>query len=309
MEAVISSIGGKAGELAFDVIKHEVTYVLNYKTNLDNLKEGVEDLRDVRHRLQQSVDAARRQGRKIYQDVDKWLNTVDHKISEMAESKLKEDEERANERRFVGLCPDFKNVTGSARKLGRRQAPLLNSWRKADLIHFLSPCSTKSRMATLADDIARFAEGKLFDNVVVSNVSQTPTIEKIQTEIAAKFGLGFDDPCLDSDEKRIRLHRRLQQTKVLVILDDILVPLELEALGIPSRGENMGCKILLTSRKCDVLLSMGVPKPFAINKEEACDLFTNITQRYNLHFEDYQGFECFARAQMGLHKKLQKEPR
>ncbi|KAG4150781.1 hypothetical protein ERO13_D04G025400v2 [Gossypium hirsutum] len=109
MEAGIASIGGKAGELAVDLIKQWMTYLLNYETNLENLRERVNDLKDARQRVQQSVDAAKLQGHTIYNDVDKWLTMVDHKIFEMAETKLKEAEEKANERCLIGLCPNFKS--------------------------------------------------------------------------------------------------------------------------------------------------------------------------------------------------------
>jgi Leucine-rich repeat (LRR) protein len=60
---------------------------------------------------------------------------------------------------------------------------------------------------------------------------------------------------------------------ILVILDDIWKNLDLEALGIPSEG----CKVLLTSRNRDVLISgMGTQEDFGLEvlaKEEAWSLF------------------------------------
>ncbi|GMI78877.1 hypothetical protein HRI_001557000 [Hibiscus trionum] len=321
MEAVIASIGGKAGELAFDLIAQEIAYVLNYKTNVENLKEGVDELKDARRRVQQSVDAAKRRGRKIYKDVDKWLATVDHVISEMDGTELKEDEERADGMRFIGLCPNFKSrylLSKKAEKEAGTIAQLLEKGRFDTVSYLPAPqrvCigsvnafnramealkndnsaivgvfgARRVPMATLVKDVARLAEGKLYDKVVIATISQTPNIEKIRIEIADNLGLNSDDPSLTPDAKRIQLCERLQQEKVLVILDDIRVPFDLEALGIPTTGEDMGCKILLTSRKSDVLSSMGVRKPFAINifdTEEAWDLFRNmagdIVERYNL---------------------------
>ncbi|KAK8593706.1 hypothetical protein V6N12_045781 [Hibiscus sabdariffa] len=327
MEAVISLIGGKAGELVFDLIRQEITYVLNYKSNVENLKEGVDDLKDARQRVQQSVDGAIRQGRKIYKDVDKWLTMADQMISETAETKLKEEEEKANERRFVGLCPNIKSrylLSKKAEKEAGIIAQLLEKGRFDTVSYLPAPQRVCVRsvngsragafnkvmealkndksaivgvfgarripMATLVKDIVTLTEGKLFDNVIVATMSQTPNIEKIQIEIAGNLGLNFDDPRLSPAAKRIQLRDRLQQEKVLVILDNIWVPFDLQDLGIPTRGENMVCKILLTSGNFDVLSSMGVRNPFAINifsKEEACDLFRNmagdIVERYNLY--------------------------
>ncbi|KAL4375816.1 hypothetical protein GQ457_02G027210 [Hibiscus cannabinus] len=315
MDAVISSIGGKAGELVFDLIRQEITYVLNFKSNVENLKDGVDNLKDARHRVQQSVDGAKRQGRKIYKDVDKWLTMADQMISEMAETQLKEEEDKACQRRFIGLCPNIKSrylLSKKAEKEAGIIAQLLEKGRFDTVSYAPAPQRVCIRsvngsrtgafnrvmdalkndksaivgvlgarripMATLVKDIVTLTGGKLFDNVIVATMSQTPNIEKIQIEIAENLGLNFDDP------------RLLQQEKVLVIFDNIWVPFDLQDLGIPTTGENIVCKILLTSGNFDVLSSMGVRNPFAINifsKEEACDLFRNmagdIVERYNLY--------------------------
>ncbi|MBA0872660.1 hypothetical protein Goshw_018108 [Gossypium schwendimanii] len=299
MEAVIASIGGKAGELAFDLIKQEMTYIQNYKTNLENLREGVNDLKDARQRVQQSADAAKRQGRKIYNDVDKWLTMVDHKISEMAETKLKEDEEKANEKCLIGLCPNFKSrylLSKTAEKEADAIVQLLEKGRFDSVSYRPAPTpangsttgaskrvmealknddstivgvygARRQPMAILVKEVARLAKLELFDKVVVVTISQSPKIEKIQSH------LNFD-----------------KQDKVLIILDDIWVPLDLGALGIPSSGKNMGCKILLTSRNFNVLSPMGVQRPFAIkifNQEAAWNLFKimggDIVEGYDLY--------------------------
>jgi hypothetical protein len=49
------------------------------------------------------------------------------------------------------------------------------------------------------------------------------------------------------------LRKRLQQEKILIVIDDIWKPLDLEALGIPFGDDKKGCKILLTSRFHNVL--------------------------------------------------------
>ncbi|KAK9006544.1 hypothetical protein V6N11_018881 [Hibiscus sabdariffa] len=307
--------------------RQEITYVLNFKSNVENLKDGVDDLKDARHRVQQSVDGAKRQGRKIYKDVDRWLTMADQMISEMAETQLKEEEDKACQRRFIGLCPNIKSrylLSKKAEKEAGIIAQLLEKGRFDTVSYAPAPqrvCiksvngsrtvafnrvmdalkndksaivgvfgARRIPMATLVKDIVTLTEGKLFDNVIVATMSQTPNIEKIQIEIAENLGLNFDYPRLSPAAKRIQLRDRLQQEKVLVIFDNIWVPFDLQDLGIPTTGENIVCKILLTSGNFDVLSSMGVRNPFVINifsKEEACDLFRNmpgdIVERYKLY--------------------------
>ncbi|XP_022719668.1 uncharacterized protein LOC111277501 [Durio zibethinus] len=130
---------------------------------------------------------------------------------------------------------------------------------------------------TLVKEVARQAKEKqLLDEVVLVAVTQNPG--NIQNEIAEKLGLKFDETSIDVRGSRLR-GRLKKEKKVLIILDDIWEPLDLEALGIPSRDEHKGCKILMTSRKLDVLKSMNSQKnlPIDILKgDESWKLFKNM---------------------------------
>ncbi|XP_024039407.1 probable disease resistance protein At1g62630 [Citrus clementina] len=115
---------------------------------------------------------------------------------------------------------------------------------------------------TLVKEFARQAsEEKLFDQVVFSEVSQTPDIKKIHGEIAEKLGLEFSE---EAESRRAsRLYERLKKEKmILVILDNIWKYLDLETVGIPFGDDHRGCKLLLTARDCNVLLSMGSENNF-----------------------------------------------
>ncbi|MBA0590867.1 hypothetical protein Gorai_019556, partial [Gossypium raimondii] len=82
------------------------------------------------------------------------------------------------------------------------------------------------------------------------------------------------------DVRAAQLHDRLKKIiNVLIILDDIWVTLDLEALGIPSIDDHKGCKILMTSRRQEVLKSMGSQKVLPIElleEDEAWKLFKNV---------------------------------
>ncbi|KAH9752607.1 Disease resistance protein [Citrus sinensis] len=136
---------------------------------------------------------------------------------------------------------------------------------------------------TLVKEFARQAsEEKLFDQVVFSEVSQTPDIKKIQGEIAEKLGLELSE---EAESRRAsRLYERLKKEKmILVILDNIWKYLDLETVGIPFGVDHRGCKLLLTSRDRNVLLSMGSEKNFLIgilNEQEAWRLFKIMAGNY-----------------------------
>ncbi|KAK8271594.1 hypothetical protein V6Z11_D11G270800 [Gossypium hirsutum] len=132
---------------------------------------------------------------------------------------------------------------------------------------------------TLVREAARqVKEKKLFDEVVFVAVTQTPNMVNIQDEIAEKLGLKIKERRVDV--RAARLHDRLKKIiNVLIILDDIWVTLDLEALGIPSIDDHKGCKILMTSRRQEVLKSMGSQKVLPIElleEDEAWKLFKNV---------------------------------
>ncbi|XP_059437907.1 probable disease resistance protein At4g27220 [Corylus avellana] len=156
----------------------------------------------------------------------------------------------------------------------------------------------KSRLVREVANQAK--EKKLFDEVVIANVTQSPDCRRIQGEIADTLRLKFDEetepgrasrllerlsqerkkpgiPEENVDLEAIPLQGRLTGKKdekmILVILDDIWEKLDLEAIGIPSRG----CKVLLISRDRNVLVSkMDTQKDIqlgVLDDEDAWSLF------------------------------------
>ncbi|XP_052297099.1 disease resistance protein At4g27190-like [Citrus sinensis] len=136
---------------------------------------------------------------------------------------------------------------------------------------------------TLVKEFARQAsEEKLFDQVVFSEVSQTPDIKKIQGKIAEKLGLELSE---EAESRRAsRLYERLKKEKmILVILDNIWKYLDLETVGIPFGDDHRGCKLLLTARDRNVLSSMGSENNFLIgilNEQEAWRLFKIMARNF-----------------------------
>ncbi|TXG71310.1 hypothetical protein EZV62_006245 [Acer yangbiense] len=144
---------------------------------------------------------------------------------------------------------------------------------------------------------AQVLEDKLFDMVVMAEVTQTLDIKNIQGQIADELGLEFHEESLSGRAARLR-DRLKKETNVLVILDNIWEKLNLDDVGIPSldyerasvtqeevneRGRNAykrQCKLLLTCRDLNVLHNdMDTQENFLIDvlsDIEAMNLFWKI---------------------------------
>ncbi|XP_048136669.1 probable disease resistance protein At5g63020 [Rhodamnia argentea] len=112
----------------------------------------------------------------------------------------------------------------------------------------------------LADIKNRVKGEKLFDEVAMVDVFRNPDPKRIQGEIADSLGLNLMN--METTRGRAELlHQRLTglkgypKKKILILLDNLWKKLELEEVGIPCGNDNKvrGCKLLLTSRRRDVL--------------------------------------------------------
>ncbi|KAK3227604.1 hypothetical protein Dsin_007466, partial [Dipteronia sinensis] len=141
--------------------------------------------------------------------------------------------------------------------------------------------------------VGQAKQDKLFDVVVMAEVTETPDIKNIQAQIADQLGLKFVEESLSG--RAARLCDKLKKEKrVLLVLDNIWAKLDLEAVGIPlgeeekrsalqkqdwkGRNDEQGRgKILFTSRNLHVLRDdMNTQKNFFVeilSVEEAEKLF------------------------------------
>ncbi|KAJ0014189.1 hypothetical protein Pint_21895 [Pistacia integerrima] len=126
---------------------------------------------------------------------------------------------------------------------------------------------------TLVQEVGRKAEkDKLFDDIVFVEVTENPEIKKIQTTIANKLGLKFEN----DSERANKLYSRMMKKNILLIVDNIWKELDLKSVGIPSEADRGRNKILMTTRNVDALEKMGSTNNFGmgiLNEEEAWALF------------------------------------
>ncbi|XP_048325988.2 probable disease resistance protein At1g61310 [Ziziphus jujuba] len=103
---------------------------------------------------------------------------------------------------------------------------------------------------TLVKEIARKAlkeYPRLFNDLVIVTISQTPDLENIQQRIAERLDLELKKKMISERALEIR-HRLKDENKFLIVVDDVWSELKLEDVGIAFENDQKGCKILITSR-------------------------------------------------------------
>ncbi|KAJ0034111.1 hypothetical protein Pint_26069 [Pistacia integerrima] len=115
----------------------------------------------------------------------------------------------------------------------------------------------------------------IFCVIILMSVSRYWSTRKIQNEVLKQLSLCCEDSETDSQVAE-KLFQVLKGKKFLLLLDDVWEHIDLQAVGIPDPNIENGCKIIMASRKVDVLRSMdatGVIEVETVSGEEAWKLF------------------------------------
>ncbi|KAI9100940.1 hypothetical protein K1719_024064 [Acacia pycnantha] len=134
-----------------------------------------------------------------------------------------------------------------------------------------------SGKTTLVQEVGKKAkDSQLFDRVVLTTISQSPDIRKIQGEIAVTLGIKLEEEYQTGRAERIAL-RLENKEQILIILDDVWAKLHLEEIGIRFGGNHQrSCKVVLTTRRLDVCTLMECQKMIQLEllkEDEAWTLF------------------------------------
>ncbi|KAF5470804.1 hypothetical protein F2P56_011293 [Juglans regia] len=252
---------------------------------MEKLKEHLQKLRDRRVAVEQSINAAELNQQVTSHEVKSWLTKVEKIISALENDKTNRkclngwcpnpkaryssSRKAKNKAQDIGeLLQEGRNYggvyidapppeTGSSSstedvKHFKSRTSILNEVLIAlrdDKINIIAICGMAGVGKTeMAKEIGRRAKvDHLFDKVVIAEVSQSPNLRVIQSEIAENLGLKFYQESLAG--RANALNSIITKTKnVLVILDDIWEPLDLVKVGIPYGDKHKSCKILITSR-------------------------------------------------------------
>ncbi|CAL8168803.1 unnamed protein product [Prunus armeniaca] len=307
---IVISIASKIAESLVTPIGKEFGYLIYYDTNMKDLKDELKQLFEMKDGVQELVNAAKRNGEVINSDVQSWLTSVDKLIQKV----LHFEEEVSMKRRCLyrwNISRKATKITQDVRHLQKQRtfnnkvahpAPPPMIWStfkegfkdfksrmtcvnsvievlKNEEVRMIGICGMGGvgKTTMVKEIIKRLAGLKVFDNVVMAVVSQSPSIQKIQLEIAEELGFKYDENT-ESGRAR-RLYGRLMEiNKILIVLDDVWTELDFEAIGLPY-GPHKGCKVLLTSRNLEVCNAMGSQEIFTIpvlTPEESWELFREI---------------------------------
>ncbi|VVA34971.1 PREDICTED: disease resistance [Prunus dulcis] len=309
---IVISIASKIAESLVTPIGREFGYLIYYDTNMKDLKDELKQLFEMKDGVQELVNAAKRNGEVINSDVQSWLTSVNKLIQKV----LHFEEEVNMKRRFLyrwNISKKATKITQDVRHLQKERTfnnnvahpappPMIWSTFKEGFKDFKSRMTHVNRVIEVLKNedvrmigicgmggvgkttmvkeiIKRLAGLKVFDNVVIAVVSQSPSIRKIQSEIAEQLGFTYDKEDTESGRAR-RLYGRLMEiSRILIVLDDVWTELDFEAIGLPSGLTHKGCKVLLTSRNLEVCNAMGSQEIFTIpvlTPEESWELFREI---------------------------------
>ncbi|XP_031249800.1 probable disease resistance protein At4g27220 [Pistacia vera] len=134
---------------------------------------------------------------------------------------------------------------------------------------------------TLVKEISQHVkEAKMYDVVVMAVVSQTPSIMKIQSDIADMLGATNSLPPSSEIARASFLWERIKEKeRILLILDDVWERIKLDEIGIPFGSDHRGCKILITSRSitiCNEMKCQPIHTVEILSKQESWVLFSEI---------------------------------
>ncbi|KAF3455065.1 hypothetical protein FNV43_RR05513 [Rhamnella rubrinervis] len=315
---ILTSITSKIAELLVEPSARQLGYLVYYKANIKALVEETEKLKLKRAGVQLEMDAATRKSEVIAPEVLRWITEVD-KMKNEVDRFLEEDvkakqmflngwlpnlklqhylgrKSKKNTEVVLKLQQEgkFDKISYPAPPTGFHFAPhmktfasrtnILNQVMEAlrdENIHNLAICGMGGiGKTTMAKEVGRRAKvDKLFDEIVMAAVTQTPDVMRIQGEIKDALGFTFNTETQIGRAGELR-NRIKNIRKVLIILDDVWQRLDLDNVGIPYGNEHLRCTILLTSRSEEVARNqMRSQRTFIVQvltEDEAWNLFGEV---------------------------------
>ncbi|KAB1202377.1 hypothetical protein CJ030_MR8G020174 [Morella rubra] len=134
MDQFAISIGAKISEYAVEPIGRWLCYSFRYSSNIENMKKEEELLRVDKNSLQLRVDAAIRNGEKIYDSVNSWLAKVDAETEKV--SKVLEGSAEVKTGCSIGACLDLKQRHRLSREAERIVKDMAEVRGKGNLTKF-----------------------------------------------------------------------------------------------------------------------------------------------------------------------------
>ncbi|KAF7113202.1 hypothetical protein RHSIM_RhsimUnG0150300 [Rhododendron simsii] len=294
-QGIIEHLGCMVFDEAVKAVTKAGKYVCHYRTNLDNLQREMTYLEDRRKIIEREVKEAHDRGEEIEEDVARWrtdTNTMKiyvylmrqstcsslnvkwrYRLSKQAEEKIEDVKKLAQESHFDKIShpkpppPELEFPSAENYVHLDSRTPIFEA-----IVGALKDPNVKMigvyglggvGKTTLVEKVAKkMLDEGTFKQVPLVAVSKDHNVKDIQKKLADKLNLTLD---ATKDEKGKLWNKFKNGEKYLVILDDIWEEVDLKAIGIPVMEGNIGCKVLLTSRKEDLLrITMKADRNFPI---------------------------------------------
>ncbi|XP_019167811.1 PREDICTED: disease resistance protein At4g27190-like [Ipomoea nil] len=295
MEVVGAIVGSALTEpfrFLFGSIYVRMKNVFKIHSNYKDFEKNMEALLE----LKQLLDDDELQQHLPRTQVHDWLKRVEklqNEFDSYSERRVKVKQligdGRAFENKIVGVNPVpntveyipqatlFQGQATAARNLEKMKDLLLRN-EKAKMIGVwgMGGVGKTTLVKNVNNEFSKDPTKKDFDIVIWVVVSRNATVEIIQSKIAKQLLLPVDKE--ESEESAAnRLYNKLKGKRFVLILDDIWEGVDLNAVGIPPLEDDIGSKVILTTRNFHVCQEMSTHIEFEIgglSDEEAWELFS-----------------------------------
>ncbi|XP_017434194.1 probable disease resistance protein At4g27220 [Vigna angularis] len=316
MAEIGTAVASTLIERVVDAIIGRARCLFYFKKSVVELQKSKRELEKSLQHMRERVKEATTNAEKIVQPVEEWLKDVERVLEDVQglEERVEESECCLNMTFKYSLAKEVicmtlqMNVVNNNNKFEPFSHPIklssmnyffpkdfvaLDSRKPVyeELLHAIQDERSNvigmvgvegSGKSTLARVVGKqLEESKLFDNVVMTIVSQDVKLRDIQGQIADHLSFSL----MEETElgRALRLSHRLKTEKILIILDGVWEKLDLEAIGIPLNENEKRCCVLLTTRNQEVCTSMNcqtVIELSLLDEDEGWDLFK---QRAQIH--------------------------
>ncbi|KAK2406712.1 putative disease resistance protein [Trifolium repens] len=311
MESFLCDLVKPYVEKLIDGAIAEARHVLCFTCTVKQFQEERGTLESERKTMEQRVKEAKERDKDIQANVVSWLGEIDELNQVDTKTKqtcffgfcpdciwrYKKGKELANNLGKINQLKGkkFENIELS------RPLPGVEQYSSKDYISFKSRESKYNKLLEALKDDKNYITGlqgmggtgkttlaikvgkeleqsEQFAYVIVTTVSFTPDIKKIQDDIAGSLGLKWEG-CNESDRPKKLWSRLTNGDKILVILDDVWdqdPQLHFDAIGIPKEDNHNGCRVLVTSRSMKTFDMLDCYKRIELDllsEEEAWDMF------------------------------------